>query len=160
MKKELFLALVLAATTISFVPVSHANANENGALPYISGNHNFPPNRWHTVRHTFEIKNPKNSKQISQVIIQAPEVVNWSNNPKDIVVADGNGKKVNTNVTIKDKTISLAFAEPIAPNSHLEIDINKVKRVTQGNGPVYRLFAKFDGNDVATPIGVARFRFK
>jgi len=159
MKKELFLALILAATTTTFVPTSHVNASENGTLPYINANHNFPPNRWHIVRHTFEISNPKNSKQISQIIIQVPEVVNWSNNPKDVDVADGNGKKINTNVTIKDKTILLSFVESIAPNSQLEIDINKVKRVTQGNGPVYRLFAKFDSSDVALPIGVARFRF-
>ncbi|RUT01508.1 hypothetical protein DSM106972_066050 [Dulcicalothrix desertica PCC 7102] len=157
MKKGLFLALAVFSTTASFLPVNYANANESGALPYISGNHNFPPNRWHVVRHTFEIKNPKNSKQISQIIIQVPEVVRWSNNPKDIVIADGNGKKVNADVTIKDKAISLAFAEPIASNSQLEIDIKKVKRVTQGNGPVYRLFAKFDGSDTATPIGIARF---
>lgn len=160
MKKELFIALAVFSTTASFLPANYAKANESGALPYISGNHNFPPNRWHIVRHTFEISNPKNSKQISEIIIQVPEVVNWSNNPKDVVVADGNGKKVNADVTIKDKTISLAFAQGIAPNSQLEIDIKKVKRVTQGNGPVYRLFAKFDGSDTATPIGVARFRMK
>lgn len=44
-------------------------------------------------------------------------------------------------MTVKDKTISIAFTESIAPNSQLEIDIKKIKRVTQGNGQVYQLFA-------------------
>jgi hypothetical protein len=158
MKKTLFLAFALTATTGLFVPNSHANANKNGTLPYISANNSFPPTRADIVRHTFEISNPNNSKQISQIMIQVPEVVKWSSKTKDVIVTDKSGKKVNVNVSIKDQNIELNFPESIAPGSELEIDIKNVKRVTQGNGPVYRLFAKFDANSTPMSIGIARFR--
>ncbi len=152
-------ALVLASA--SAISAGYAKAgDDNGALPHVDANHQFPPTRAHTVRKTFELHIPKNSKQISEITIQVPEVVNWSNKAKDIVVIDGKGKEVKHNVTIKDKNIILRFVEPISPNTELEVDINNVKRVTLGNGPVYRLSAKFVGSDIPMDIGVARFRLK
>jgi hypothetical protein len=152
-------ALVLASA--SAISAGYAKASDdNGALPHVDANHQFPPTSTHTVRKTFELHIPKNSKQISEIIIQVPEVVNWSYKAKDIVVIDGKGKKVKHNVAIKDRNIILSFAEHIAPNTELEIDINNVKRVRLGNGPVYRLFAKFVGSDVLMDMGVARFRLK
>ncbi len=161
MKKALILLPVLTFATALSLTTVRANAHDdNSAVPHIDAHHNFPPTRADIVRHTFEVHVPKNSKPVAQVIIQVPEVVNWSNKAKDVVVTDGTGKKVNPDVTINNKTIVLSFPEPVAPNTDLEIDIKNVRRVTQGNGPVYRLLAKFQGSETPIHLGTVGFRFK
>lgn len=157
MNKRLINSGVSALAAILLIPASYASANDdNGVLPHIDGNSQFPQTRVSNVRHTFEVHIPKNSKSVSHIVIKVPEVVKWSNKAPDVVI-DGNGKKVNANVTINEKTITLAFSQPVAPDTHFSIDINNLKRVTLGNGPVYRLSAKFEGSEITVPIGVVRF---
>lgn len=161
MRKALALIPVLTLATVLSTTVYRANArDDNGTYSHLDAHHNFPPTRADRVRHTFEVHVPKNSKPLTQVIIQVPEVVKWSRKAEDVVVTDGTGKKINPNVTIENKNIVLTFAETVTPNTNLEIDIENVRRVTQGNGPVYRLLAKFEGNETPMHIGTARFRFK
>lgn len=150
---------VLASITI--VSAGYVKAgDDNGTLPHVDANHQFPPNGAHTVRKTFELHIPKNSKQISELIIQVPEVVNWSNNAKDVAVTEGNGKKVKPTITIKDRNIIINFAEPVPANTQLEVDIKNVRRVRGGNGPVYGVSAKFVGSNTITSIGTARFSIR
>lgn len=160
MKKELFFSFALAIATGLFIPFTYANAEQSNTLPYISSHHHFPPTRADRVRHTFEISNPQNSKQISQITIQVPEVVKWSKKTKDVAIVGRNGQKISADIAIKDNNIELNFPQTIAPGSELEIEIQNIPRVTQGNGPVYRLFAKLDGINAPMQIGVARFRYQ
>ncbi|BAZ14732.1 hypothetical protein NIES4071_65760 [Calothrix sp. NIES-4071] len=160
MNKRLINSAVYALAAMLLIPVSYASANDdNGVFPHIDGNSQFPQTRVSNVRHTFEVHIPKNSKSVSHIFIQVPEVVKWSSKAKNVVV-NGNGKKVNANVTIHEKTITLAFAEPVVPDTHLSIDINNVRRVTLGNGSVYRLSTKFESSEITMPIGVVRFRIQ
>ncbi|OKH26614.1 hypothetical protein NIES593_00685 [Hydrococcus rivularis NIES-593] len=161
MKKLLLLIPAITLLTVLSTTNFRANAHDDSAnIPHIDSHHNFPPTRADIVRHTFEIHVPKNSNPLTQVIIQVPEVVNWSNKTKDLVVTDGNGKKVTPNVSINGKVIVLSFAESIAPNTDLEIDIKNVRRVTLGNGPVYRLLAKLEGSETPIHLGTVGFRLK
>ncbi|MBW4628951.1 MAG: DUF2808 domain-containing protein [Brasilonema octagenarum HA4186-MV1] len=159
MKKIMMYAVALALVTTALIPVNYANASADDSQdPHIDGNVQFPPTRWHVVRHTFRVHIPKNSKEISQLSIQVPTNITWSNDVDDINVEDKNGQKINTNVSVNDKTILLAFTEPVAPDTQLEIDLKNVKRGTGGNSYFYRFFAKFVGSSTETPIGGANFR--
>jgi hypothetical protein len=159
MKKIIMYAVALALASAALIPVNYANASADDSQdPHIDGNVQFPPTRWHVVRHTFRVHIPKNSKDISQLSIQAPTNITLSTGVDDIIVEDKNGRKINTNVSVSDKTILLAFTEPIAPDTQLDIDLKNVKRQNLGNSYFYRLFAKFVGSSTETPIGGANFR--
>lgn len=158
MKKLLVYAATFTLATALLIPTNYAIAHDdNASFPHIDGNSDFPPTRWTRVRHTFRIHIPQKSKAVSHLIIQVPNVVNISKN-NEIEITGNNGQKINTNVSVNDKTILLAFPETVAPNTKLEIDIKNLKRPTLGNGPVYHLSAKFIDSDTEIPIGAARFR--
>ncbi len=159
MKKLLSYIAISTLAAAFLIPANYVNANqENDSLPHVDGNYQFPPTRWALVRHTLRVHVPKNSKGVSQLNIEVPSSVRWSDDTNDVVVNKENGQKINTNVSLNSKTILLAFAEPVAPNTKLEIDIKNIKQPFLGNGPVYYLSANLIGSDAKIPIGVARFR--
>ena len=158
MKKILiYTAVYLLATTL-FIPIDNASAKDNNSrFPHIDSNSQFPPTKSLLVRHTFRVHIPKNSQRVSQLNIQVPDTVTWSNNINDIAIADENGNKINANFSINGKNILIAFAEPISPNTKLEIDIKNLKQPFLGNGPLYILKAQFAGNTKEIFLGIARF---
>lgn len=159
MKKMLVYVAISTLAAALLIPANYASANEkDGNVPHVDGNYQFPQTRWSRVRHTLRVHVPKNSKSVSQLKIEVPNTIRWSNNTNDVVINEDNDRKINTNVSVNGKTILLAFAEPIVPNTKLEIDIKNVKQPFLGNGPVYRLSANVVGINAEIPIGVARFR--
>lgn len=159
MKKALIYTAVGAIASTFFIPVSYASAKDNnGTLPHIDGNSQFPQTRWSNVRHTFRVHIPKNSPSVSQLNIEVPSTLTWSNNTNDVIVANENGKKINADITTNGKSILIAFAEFVASNTKLEIDIKNVKQPFRGNGPVYNIKARLAGSTTDMPIGTARFR--
>ncbi|BCL38003.1 DUF2808 domain-containing protein [Nostoc sp. MS1] len=158
MKKSLIYAAIFTLTTALLIPTNYAIAHDdNASFPHIDGNSDFPPTHWERVRHTFRIHIPQKSKAVSHLIIQLPNVVNVSEN-NEIEIIGNKGQKINTNVSVNDKTILIAFPETVAPNTNLEINIKNLKRPTGGNGPVYWFSVKFIDSDTEIPIGAARFR--
>lgn len=162
MKRSLIYAIVLTLSSTAIIAPSYASAGtDDGKVPHVDGSSQFPPTRWGiggTFRHTFRLHVPQNSKAVTQILVKVPDNVTISNNIYDIDVVDEKGQKINTNVSVNSKTILLAFAEPVAPNSKLEIDLNKIKRRNLGNGSVYSFSAREVGIDAEIPIGVASFR--
>lgn len=159
MKKVLVYVAIATLAAGLLIPANYASANEeDGNFPHVDGNYQFPQTRWALVRHTLRVHVPQNSKSVSQLKIEVPNTIRWSDNTNDVVINEDNGRKININVSVNGKTILLAFAEPIAPNTKLEIDIKNVKQPFLGNGPVYRLSANLVGINAEIPIGVARFR--
>lgn len=159
MKKQLIYTIALTlATTVILAPNYASARTDNDRIPHIDGNVQFPPMRWHVVRHSFKLHIPENSKAVTQLLIQVPDNVTISNNIKNIKIMDEKGQKINTNISVNGKTILLAFTEPIAPNTKFDIDLNKIKRRNIGNGSVYRFSAREVGIDAIIPIGVAWFR--
>ncbi|MUG93364.1 DUF2808 domain-containing protein [Scytonema sp. UIC 10036] len=159
MKKILIYATAFALATAVLSPADFASANlDDTTITHIHGNVQFPPTRWRTVRHTFQLHVPQSSKALKQLIIKVPSTVTVSNDIKKIAVEDDNEQKINTNASVNGKTIILAFPEPVTPNTKFHIDLNSIQRRTGGNGLVYRFWAKVVGSDAEIPIGVARFR--
>jgi hypothetical protein len=158
MKKLLIYTTALALTIIAIAVPSYASATiDNDRVPHIDGNVQFPPTRWQIVRHTFRLHIPENSKPVTQLLIQVPNNITASNNIKDINIVGGNGQIINTNISVKGKTILLDFTEPIAPKTKFEINLNKIKRRNIGNGSVYSFSAREVGIDGVIPIGVSWF---
>ncbi|MBW4669301.1 MAG: DUF2808 domain-containing protein [Cyanomargarita calcarea GSE-NOS-MK-12-04C] len=157
MNKSMIYALTLALVSAIFIPTYAEAHDDNATLPHIGGNSEFAQSKWAPVRHSFDLHIPKNSKAVSQLIIQVPDVIRISDKNR-IDVVDTQGQKIDTNISVNGKIIVLTFLNTVAPNTKLEIDINNVKRPIGGNGSVYQMSAKFFGSDVVLPVGFARFR--
>lgn len=156
--KKLLVFYAIFALTPGLIPASYASANnDSSTIPYIDGNTLFPHTGWTPVRYTFRINIPRNSNAVSQLDITVPDVITITKNNR-VEVANINGRKINTQVSVNGKNVLLNFPEPVTPSTDLEIDIKDVQQPTVGNGPVYRLSVKFVGSNVEVPIGVARFR--
>jgi Protein of unknown function (DUF2808) len=160
MNKELIFTMALTLATTAIISPDYANARTNdGSFIHIDGNVQFPALKyWSMIRHTFSLHIPKNSKAITQLLIQIPDNVTISNDIKDINIVDEKGHRINTNISVNAKTILLAFPEPLHPNTKFDIDLNKIKRQNLGNGSVYSFSAREIGIDALIPIGAAWFR--
>jgi hypothetical protein len=160
MKRSLIYAVVLILSSTTIIAPSYASAGtDNGRVPHIDGNAQFPPTRWGIFRHTFHLHVPRNSKALSQILIKVPDNVTVNSDVRNIDVVDENEHKIRYNVSVNGKTILLDFPEPVVANTKFEIDFNKIKRQNFGNGSVYSFWAKEVGIDAEIPIGIAWFRF-
>lgn len=156
MKKTLIYAAAFTLASAALISPGYASSNtDEGRLPAHDGNVQIPSTRWRLVRHTFVLHLPRNSNPIAQIIIAAPSTVAVSN---DIDVLQHKGREINFSVSVNGKTIILAFPEPIAPGTKLDINFNKVKEPIRGPTSVYRFSAKVVGSDEEIPVGVAWFR--
>ncbi|MEA5572662.1 DUF2808 domain-containing protein [Calothrix sp. UHCC 0171] len=159
MKKTLIYIGIFTLTNMLFFPARYAIANNNnGVLPHIDSNSQFPQTRWQNVRHSFRVHIPNNSPTVSQLSIEVPNTVTWGHDINDITIVDDNNKKVSSQISINGKSIMIAFTKPVAPNTQLEIDINNIKQPFRGNGIVYNIKAKLANHRTEMFIGTARFR--
>ncbi len=157
MKKTLIYSTALVVI-LSLLSSNYASAkNNNSSVTHIDGNVQFPLSRWQIVRHTFRIHVPKNSKAITELIINIPSNITLSNDIKNIDIVDEKEQKINTNVSINGRTILLAFPEAVPPNTKFYIDLKNVKRPTISRNSIYHLSVKMVGSDAEIPIGIAEF---
>jgi hypothetical protein len=157
MKKTLIYSAALVVTTLLLSSNYAIAKNNNGSVTHIDGNVQFPLSRWQIVRHTFRIHVPKNSKALTELIINIPSNITLSNDINNIDIADEKEHKIKTNISINGRTILLAFPEAVPPNTKFYIDLKNVKRPTISRNSIYHLSVKIVGSDAEIPIGVAQF---
>ncbi|AFY36268.1 DUF2808 domain-containing protein [Calothrix sp. PCC 7507] len=159
MKRSFIYAVILTLSSTAIIAPSYASdRTDDGKVPHIDGNVQFPPTRWGIFRHTFRLHVPQNSKAVTQLLIKVPDNVTVSNDVRDIDVVDENEHQINTNVSVNGKTILLAFPEPVVAKTKFEINLNKIKRRNIGKGSVYSFSAQEVDIDAVIPIGMASFR--
>ncbi|HAZ43391.1 MAG TPA: hypothetical protein DCZ55_02625, partial [Cyanobacteria bacterium UBA11371] len=76
----------------------------------------------------------------------------------NITVTDNYGREINANVSINGNKVIIDFNQPVTPESQLEIDLNDVRKTGVSNAWLYRISAKFVGNNIHIPIGIAQLR--
>ena len=157
MKKILISSTLLVVTTFLLFPNYAIAKNNNSSVTHIDGNVQFPLTRWQIVRHTFRIHVPKNSKALTELIINIPDNITLSNDIKNIDVVDESEHKINTNASVNGRTILLAFPEAVPPNTKFYLDLKNIKRPTISRNSIYHLSVKMVGSDTEIPIGVAEF---
>ncbi len=144
-------SLVAAAS----IPANSASARTDaGNSPHIDSAVQFPPTKWRIVRHTIKLHVPPESSALTQVIIHIPAGLTASN---DIRLSDQSNRQVNANVSVNGSQVTLAFPQPVAPETLIDIDMNNVKISGVSNAWLYHVSAKFAETGINVPIGVARF---
>lgn len=155
MKKILIYTAALTLATLASTSTGYASTKkDNSNVSNLENNVQSSTNSWRLVKHTFQLRIPRNTNALSQLIIDTPPTVAVSN---DIDVLAQNGQKININVSAIGRRIIIDFPEKVISNTKLMIELNKVKQPVIGPDSVYNLSAKVVGSDIEIPVGVARF---
>ncbi|BAY86077.1 hypothetical protein NIES267_55830 [Calothrix parasitica NIES-267] len=152
--KIVFLILFGVASTV-FAGNTTAKTNNSG-VNEIKNIFQLPLNQ-RFVKHIFRLRVPKNGKPLYELIIDAPATVAVSS---DIDVLNDNGQKLNINVSVNDRRITVNFPETVtfATTKQLLISLNKVQQPRSGSDSIYNLSARVVGSDVEIYIGQAQFQ--
>ncbi|MEW6497455.1 MAG: DUF2808 domain-containing protein [Cyanobacteriota bacterium] len=143
---------LLATTSILTFPVS---AGIEGKHIHVDGTEQFPKGKVSNFRQNFELHIPQGSNPISQLSLKVPPGLTVRNN---ISISDQSGRKINANVSLNGRKIIIAFPEPVAPGTQLDIAMNQVRRWGVSNAWRYPVAAKFIGSNAERSIGVAVFK--
>ena len=152
--KIVFLIVFGVASTVF---AGHATAKtDNSRVNGIKNIFQLPLNQ-RFVKHIFLLRVPKNGKPLYELIIDVPATVAVSS---DIDVLNDNGQKLNINVSVNDRRITVNFPETVtfATTKQLLISLNKVQQPRSGSDSIYNLSARVVGSDVEIYIGQAQFQ--
>ena len=155
MKRKIISLIVFGMTFTVFAGNAAAKIDNNGANR-IENSYQFPLNQ-RFVKHTFWLHVPKNGKPLSELIIDAPATVAVSS---DIDILNDNGQKLNINISVNDRRITLTFPETVtyATAKKLLISLNKVQQPRSGSDSIYNLSVRVIGSETEIPIGHAQFQ--
>lgn len=121
--------------------IVHSSAHPNGVRVPISTNH---------------LEVHVQGKELSQLSIDIPEGVEVSDR---ILVTDQTGKKIDSNVSVKDRRATIIFAQPIPPETTLSISMKGVKTsfISRGGRTfLYPVYGRSVGMTEDTLIGMGR----
>lgn len=155
--------LILYSTTLFFSSVALLSPSgvsaytDDGKIPHVDRNVQFPPTRWQIVRHTIWLHVPKHSKALTELSINVPKTITISNDLNNIKITDEKRRHINAKISFNNRNIKIVFAEPIPSNTKFMIEINHVQRQLFANSYTYELFAKFVGINADIPIGITQF---
>ncbi|WP_160296002.1 DUF2808 domain-containing protein [Aliterella atlantica] len=123
--------------------------------PHIFGFVQSPPTRAKNVKHSFYLQIPQDSSSLSQITINFPYGLTASRN---INVSDDSNRKIDTNVLIEGRKVTLMFPQPAAPGSTLKVDMKYISISAFPRPWLYSVQAKFVGFNKDIPIGLFQIR--
>ncbi|MEH2238525.1 DUF2808 domain-containing protein [Nostoc sp.] len=154
--KRLIQAAALTLTIASFNSTVYGYSQiKSKNFPYIVGADQFPKTRARVVRDSLRLKIPSDSRALSQLTITVPNGLTVRN---EIAISDQSNQKTNAKITVKDKTITIAFPEQIAPGTELKIDLNRVLISGISNSWLFPVSVRLVGLNADIPIGVFRLQ--
>lgn len=123
--------------------IVHSSAHPNGVRVPISTNH---------------LEVHVQGKELSQLSIDIPEGVEVSDR---ILVTDQTGKKIDSNVSLKDRRATIIFAQPVPAETTLSISMKGVKTPFTSRGGrimLYPVYGRSVGMTQDIRIGMARIQ--
>jgi hypothetical protein len=109
--------------------------------------------RIQNANHRFKVHVQKTP--ISELSIYLPEEVSLS---KDIEVTDGTGRKIDAQTSIDSGKATIAFAQPVSPDTVLKVNLRGVKTPGFDQNWLYRVYSKPVGLTAEIPLGTAEVR--
>ena len=146
----------IASLYLSSVPALAGGVLRDANAPHIvhSSTH---PNGVHVPITTNHLEVHVQGKELSQLSIDIPEGVEVSDR---IVVTDQTGKKIDSNVSIKDERATIVFSQPIPLETTLSISMKNVKTpfLSRGRTLLYPVYGRSVGMTEDVRIGMAQIQ--
>lgn len=155
--KRLLYAATLTLTLTSLIPAARADEShrEYPKATHLvhSGAH---PNSVRTSNATHHFKLYVEGNALSQLSIDLPEGIRVS---RGIEVTDQGGKKVDETVSINNRKVTIAFAQPVSPGTLLSVEMKGIKTSDYlGRAWLYPVYGKDVGMTVEIPLGTAQIQ--
>jgi hypothetical protein len=150
--KHLIYATTLILAIVSLAPVAQAFGTLRDAnFPHL-GNGGATPNnaRLLNATHYFEIH--IQGKALTELSIDLPEGVSI---PKKIEVKNQSGQKIDAKVSVNNRTATIAFAQPISPETTLSINMRGINTSGYSKTWVYQVYGKMVGLTSQIALGPA-----
>ncbi|MBW4628929.1 MAG: DUF2808 domain-containing protein [Brasilonema octagenarum HA4186-MV1] len=158
MKKLIYIAAFTLAITSS-VPAVWANEKPGNSSGYYLGNSTANPSDTTAVdaTHKFEVYV---GKPLAELVIDLPEGVKIN---RGIEVKNQTGQKIPATVSINNRKATVAFSQPVEPETKLSILMNGVNTIGNSEAGyslpwIYRVYAKNAGSQGEISLGVARIQ--
>jgi hypothetical protein len=129
--RDILMKPIICTTVIFLTLASFASAHANGALdskvPHLShsaanpSNARVPFSSYHVGIHV-------SGYPLSRLTVELPKAFTVS---KDITVRDKTGQKIEAAISVEAGKAKFIFAQPVAPETRLELVFNAVKTSTQ-----------------------------
>ncbi len=153
--KKLIYTVVFTLIAISLPATAWASGKSN----YPDANHLFdsaaiPSNaRIQNATHKFKVHVQKSP--VSELSIYLPEEVSLA---KDIEVTDVTGQKIDAQASINSGKVTIAFAQAVAPDTVLKVNLRGVRTPDIEQNWLYRVYSQKVGLNAETPLGTAEVR--
>ena len=154
MKKLIFAATFIMVTASLTPAIQAAGSLPNAKVPHLVHSNAHPNNaRVLSATHHFEVH--VQGKALSELSIDLPKGVSIR---RGIEVMNQSGQKVEAQVSVNDRKVTVVFSQPVAPDTTLSIDMRGVTTSGYDNTWLYRVYAKLVDVNAEIPLGLARIQ--
>lgn len=150
--KRLIYATTLTLAIVSLAPVAQAFGSlRDSNLPHLD-NAGASPNDARILNATHYFKIHVQGKALSELLIDLPEGVSI---PKKIEVKNQSGQKIEVKVSVNNRTATIAFAQPVSPETTLSINMRGVNTSGYSKTWLYQVYGKMVGLNSQIALGPA-----
>lgn len=117
------------------------------------------PNRVKVTSATYHVGIQVGSSSLSEIRLSIPEEAPGKIQIGQIAVSDASGKTVDAKHSLDGKEVTIAFAQPVAAGTALEIDLNRVRTSDLiGRTWLFPIYGKDAKTNQAVSLGTARIQ--
>lgn len=154
MKKLIYAATFTLAITFS-IPALAGGVLRDAKAPHLVHSGAHPNNaRIRQATHHFDVHVQGND--LEQLIVDVPEGIKVSDR---ITITDHSDQKIDATVSVNDKKVTIAFAQPVPTGTTLSVSMKGVRtRSLRGRTWLYPVYSRSTGINADVPIGMARIQ--
>lgn len=155
MKKLMYVSAALTLAIVSSVPAAWAAGRSHefyGVGPHIfnsAANPNYA--RIQGATHYFQVH--VEGRPLLELSIDLPEEVDVT---KGIEVTNESGQKVDAQASVNDGKATIAFSQPVQPDTTLSINLRGVNTPGYSRHWIYQVYGRMVGLNATIPLGPAR----
>ncbi|MBW4542349.1 MAG: DUF2808 domain-containing protein [Myxacorys chilensis ATA2-1-KO14] len=117
------------------------------------------PNQAKVTSATYHVGIQVGRSSLSEIRLIVPENAPGKIRMGQIAVSDATGQLIKANRSFNGKEVTIAFAQPVAVGTMLEIDLNGVRTSDLlGRTWLFPIYGRSDGMNQEIPLGTARIQ--
>jgi len=136
-------------------PAAQTAGPLDAKVPHLTSSGADQNNPRHSHIGNYFIRVHVSGRSVNQLTITAPTNVQLS---ESITVTDPSGKPINASVILNGQTATLAFTQPVSPDTTLEIDLKNVETPFDPPTWFFSVSSQLSGLDKEIALGLARIQ--
>jgi Protein of unknown function (DUF2808) len=137
------------------IPAAQAAGPLGAKVPHLTSSGYNPNNQRHSYFGNYYIRIHVTGQMLAQLMIETPSDMQLS---EVITITDQAGKPVNATVSLNAQKATIAFAQAVAPDTTLTIDLKKVRTPLDPPTWFIAVFSQLAELNGEIPLGLARIQ--